>query len=364
LIEFTKATVSKIVSRKKETTEVILDIDHEQKRAINYNSITGVIEVGDPVLVNTTACTLNLGTGGYHFIMANWNTSGLKLKGEGHGIKLKYTPIQSKFLLSEEYHANKNFFNHNLHLHGKLVMVGELHSMLSPLCAYLKYFSNECIRIGYIMTDHGALPLAFSRNVAVLKEKNILDVTATTGNAFGGDFECVNIYSSLQAVFSIGQCDIVIITMGPGSLGTGTKYGFSGLELGLYVNLVISMGGKAFYIPRIGFNDQRIRHRGISHHSLTVLKDIIQPPMTLVLPFMKKNYQNIVYTQLKRHGLLSKFNTAFSDGSSILSAIEHYGLCPKTMGRGIDQEPLFFYTLGALGSYVLKVLGKRSRDCS
>jgi len=336
-----------------------LDIDHPCKLAILYFQLTGPVSIGDEVLVNTTACSLGLGTGGYHFVVCNFNLRDSLFTKKGHGMKLKYTPLQMQILLSEEQESPHHAcYNHPIDFKGKLVYIGELHSMLLPLCAYLKYFSDSNVSIAYIMTDHGALPISFSKNVSLLKQNRLVDVTVTSGNAFGGDYECVNIYTSLKAALNVANCDIAIITMGPGILGTDTAYGFSGLELGLYVNLVAASGGNVVYIPRVGFSDSRQRHFGISHHSLTVLRDVIQYSLPLVLPLMDKYSQRKVVEQLRQNILLHKHRAIFLNGRDIKQALEHYNLVPTTMGKGMEREPYFFYTLGAVGYYGLKrVLG-------
>jgi len=354
-IELKRGLVKEILENDGSGTAVVrLDIAHPCKLAVAYIPLTGPVEVGDEVLANTTACSLGLGTGGYHFVVCNLSGKDNAFVSRGHGMKLKYTPLQLQVLLSEEeespHHAH---YSQPVDFRGKLVYVGELHSMLSPLCAYLKYFSGGNLSIAYIMTDHGALPINFSRSVSLLKKKGLLDVTITSGNAFGGDYECVNIYTALKAALNVAGCDVAIVAMGPGILGTGTAFGFSGLELGLYVNMVAASGGKVVYIPRLGFGDARERHVGISHHSITVLKYIIQYPVPLVLPLMDRSKLSRVVRQLKDNRLLDKHRTVFLSGRDIRKALEHYNLAPTTMGRGIDEEPYFFYTLGAAGHYGL-----------
>ena len=339
-----------------ERTEILrLAIDHPCKLAVLYTCLTGRAKAGDRVLVNTTAASLGLGTGGYHFVISNLNRTSTSFKSRGHGMKLKYTPLQMQLLLSEEinspYHA---YYDHPVDFQNKLVYIGELHSVLAPLCAYIKYFSDSGIRIAYIMTDHGALPMGFSRTVTLLKNKDLLDVAITSGNAFGGDHECVNIYTSLKTAFDIENCQVAIITMGPGILGTGTTYGFSGLELGLYANMIAGFGGKVVYLPRLAFGDCRQRHTGISHHSITVLRDIIQYSLPLVLPLMDAKRRIRIMEQLEENGLRDKHRIIFVDGVGIQRALNHYNLYPTTMGRGVNEEPFFFYAIGAAGWYGLR----------
>lgn len=53
----------------------------------------------------------------------------------------------------------------------------------------------------------------------------------------------MNVYSGLAAARQIAGADLVIITMGPGNVGTGTRLGFSGMEVGEHVNRVYALGG-------------------------------------------------------------------------------------------------------------------------
>lgn len=53
--------------------DIVVDIDGSLERAYNYIQITGIAKIGDEVALNTTAVELNLGTGGFHFVMYNLN---------------------------------------------------------------------------------------------------------------------------------------------------------------------------------------------------------------------------------------------------------------------------------------------------
>ena len=125
MIEFKKAVVKKIEKAEEYIQEILLDIDHPCKKAINYIEMTGPVNPGNIVLVNTTASTLNLGTGGYHYIMANFNSpTSQKLPGYGHGMKLKYTPNQINILFAEEQDSLLHEkFNEKLDLKRKLIFI-------------------------------------------------------------------------------------------------------------------------------------------------------------------------------------------------------------------------------------------------
>src|SRR5699024_8006760 len=142
------------------------------------------------------------------------------------------------------------------------------------------------IRINYLMTDGGSLPIYFSNTVKLLKENELIKKTITIGHAFGGDLECTNIYTGLIAAKEILKGDVTIITMGPGIVGTGTKYGFSGIEQGQIIDAVNTLGGNPIVAPRISFKDSRKRHIGISHHTRTVLSEITKTSGKVIIPIL------------------------------------------------------------------------------
>lgn len=354
MLEMHLGRVIKIISQREGITEVLLDMDHPIKKAVNYDRMTGKISEGDLVTLNTTAASLSLGTGGYHFVLTNHAHQMLPMSPGGHGMKVRYTPSQVKVpFIEEKLTGQETTFNSPLNLKGRLICFGELHSMISPLCAFFRYYSKIKIRIGYIMTDHAALPLAFSRNIACLKERNMLDTVITIGNAFGGDMECVNIYTGLQAASVIENCDIILVSMGPGITGTGTRYGFSGLDMGFYLDLAYRYGGQCFFVPRISFAELRSRHFGISHHSLTILKDVVQSPIFITLPSLEKQKMRFLYQQVRENRLPDKYDIIFTDGKGIRKAMEHYNISVTSMGRGMREDPAFFYAVGAVAKKAL-----------
>src|SRR5690554_2886 len=101
MVETVIGRVVKILSVRDGVTEVLVETDHPIEKAVNYNRITGNIQKGDLVYLNTTAASLSLGTGGYHFVMTNLSQESLSMTRGGHGMKLRYTPFQVKVPFSE-----------------------------------------------------------------------------------------------------------------------------------------------------------------------------------------------------------------------------------------------------------------------
>ena len=223
MISYKIGIVDSIIKDDANITLFNVSIDNSIFKAINYKDFTGDIQLNDIVILNTTAVELSLGTGGYHFVIFNYRNKSKDLEGTGHIMKLRYTPLQLKCLVAEEedspYH---NVFNEFKSLDNHICIVATLHSMIAPIIAMIK-FINKDIKINYIMTDGGALPISFSNTIAELKNKGMIDNTITIGHAFGGDLECINIYTGLIAAKEILKGDVTIISMGPGIVGTDRK---------------------------------------------------------------------------------------------------------------------------------------------
>lgn len=335
---------------------VKVNLDNTTAKAINYDDLTGIIRVGDIVIVNTTAVELSLGTGGTHFVIFNFSNQSKNLEGKGHIMKLRYTPHQIRCLAAEEedseYH---DVFNNFKSLDNHRVVIGTLHSMLAPIVAMLKWLDNS-IKINYLMTDGGSLPIHFSKTVRELLNKKLINKTITIGHAFGGDLECTNIYTGLIAAKKILKGDVTIVTMGPGIVGTGTKYGFSGIEQGQIIDAVNTLGGEAIIVPRISFKDSRKRHFGISHHTRTVLSEIAKTTGKVIIPILDEDKNSLLKNQIERLNYHNKYEIIYYDGNGIQEAMDYYNLKITTMGRGYEEDKEFFKTLGAVASYIVKGL--------
>ncbi len=319
--------------------------------------MTGNVSIGDRVILNTTAIELGLGTGGYHFVIYNKKHTTQNLTNDlGHIMKLRYTPLQFKCLAAEEQDSKYHeLFKNFKSLNNSIYIVGTLHSMLAPIASAIKRLRPE-LNITYVMTDAGSLPLHFSKTVKLLKDKKIIRNTITVGHAFGGDLECVNIYTGIIASKIIANSDITIITMGPGIVGTDTKFGFSGIEQGYIIDAVNNLGGISVAVPRISFADKRERHKGISHHTLTILNDIVNTKTNLAFPIVHKDYAEFIDTQIKANGLNERHNIVFENGSDVIDALNYFDIEVKTMGRSYHDDEVFFLTLGAAAKASVKLL--------
>src|SRR5206468_8896107 len=146
--------------------------------------------------------------------------------------------------------------------------------------------TRPAARIAYLMSDGGALPIAFSRTVPALRDAGWLAGTVTVGQAYGGDVEAVTVHSGLLAARHVLGADVVVVTQGPGNLGTGTQWGFSGVASGEAVNAASVLGGRPVAALRVSEADPRERHQGISHHSLTAFGRVALARADVAVPVL------------------------------------------------------------------------------
>ncbi|WP_195939774.1 DUF3866 family protein [Romboutsia sp. 1001713B170131_170501_G6] len=354
--------VDSIKDKSEKLEDIRVNINGEIQKAYNYPKMTGSVNVGDEVVLNTTAVELSLGTGGYHFVITNLNNIESSFTEGGHIMKLRYTPLQVKVDSVEEqesnYHDKISSFKS---LNDMPVVVGTLHSMLTPFVASYKK-NNKDKKIVYIMTDGAALPIYLSKNVETLKSKGLIDHTITIGNAFGGDYECINIYTALITAKEVLNADCVFVSMGPGIAGTGTKYGFTGIEQGPILDAVKKLGGNPIAIPRISFADKRERHNGISHHSITIFKEIVNVEITIPISNYESDKLNKIRAQIEENDL-NRHNIVYIDNKNTKEDLDYFGLKVRTMGRNYEQDAEFFEAASSAAYYLMEVCdGDRRKD--
>ncbi|MEW5922058.1 MAG: DUF3866 family protein [Bacillota bacterium] len=355
MINIEKGTVERVLWAEEKMQCLEVKVGGKKEKAINYLQLSGSASPGNGVILNTTAVRLGLGSGGYHFVIANTAANPFSAH-SGHIMKMRYTPLQLKLMTWEERGGDKNHYNGNkypgLHIP---VVIGELHSMIAPFARTLKLI-NRKRKIVYIMSDSASLPLPFSSTIRILKEEGVLEGTITSGQAFGGDLETVNIYTALLAAREEFRADVVMITPGPGVVGTATRYGFSGIEQGEHVERVHKLGGIPLVIPRISFADPRSRHKGISHHTLTALGELTTKSCFLPLPACSRNKMRIFFKQLAAGGLLEKHKIVIISGDRFLRYLEKACAGCQTMGRNLRADPVFFAAVVASACLTEKIM--------
>src|SRR5436190_9201383 len=223
-----RGTVTAVLEQHEELVRVEVD----NVPCVAYPRLTGAVATGDEVLVNVQARRLQLGSGGFDVLYANL-TRGLELEPDpgAHVMLLPYTPLQHARLHVEEQGDPLRS------LDGMPVVCCSLHSQVAPVCAALKG-----LRVAYVQLAGGALPLSLSDTVRTLKQLGLVAVTVAVAPCFDGDVQCVTTPSALA--WSRSEHDLAVCAIGPGIVGTGTRYGHGGLAAAEAANAASALGGR------------------------------------------------------------------------------------------------------------------------
>ena len=339
-------------------------------RAVAYEQLTGVPERGERVRLEVSALDRALGTGGHAMVSTRLDVLASDPPREGHLVKARYMPDQVMVTGVDEqgtdHHRLLSQPVDDLGLEGMPVVVADLHSSLPAVLAGLRSpDGEEQPRTVYVMTDGGALPLAYSRLVAALSEAGWLAGTVTAGQAWGGDIEAVSVHNALLAARHVLRADAAVVIQGPGNLGTDTPWGFSGVACGDVVNAVAALGGRAVACLRISQADARSRHRGVSHHSMTAFGRVALAGADVVVPVLDGELGAQVRRQAQalcaprpgavQHRLVEVPAAGLLE---LLRAAEvRTGVRLSTMRRGLEEDAAAFVAAAAAGSHVRRLLG-------
>jgi hypothetical protein len=351
VLKLRRATVSEAGSSDGPEQDLVVVLDERPRPAIADVALVGHAEVGDELIVNTQALDLGLGSGGFDIVHVNL-TRGLAAEGARPGVgvmKLNYTSLQ---------HAVTPVEDDQLDLPVEQpVAVLALHGQLSAV-AWAFAQGAPGARLGYVQTEGGALPGGRSRTVRTLRESGLLAGHLTVGAAFGGEGEAITAVGALHHGLRTLGWDSAVCGPGPGIVGSGSPLGHGGMSALDSAHASLALDCPTLLVARMSSSDPRARHRGISHHTLTVL-DLLLEPVTVALP---AGIRSPVGADL-RAGLGALFGRAASGRSGVALDVERpvritrhdwrravvdlpayaaAGLSAETMGRGLTEDPLFF----------------------
>lgn len=338
--------------------------DGETMPALSYPELVGELTVGIEVTANSNAVDRNLGTGGFALVVSQTDPPVRRdAEWPGHLVKARYTPLQTMVLGADEQDSPVHrVLAEADDLEGMPVITADLHSALPAIIAGLRLGADRAgrppLKVAYVMSDGGALPIWLSRTVAGLQEAGWLDATVTVGQAFGGDLEAVSVHTGLLAAHLVAETDVAIVSQGPGNLGTGTRWGFSGVNVGEAINAVGVLGGRAIGSLRMSNADARPRHQGISHHSLTAYGRVALSPAVLAFPVLDDARltmpDELTATIAGHRRALAESRHDVVDviaDAEVYAALENSPVRLSTMGRGLDADPLSFVAAAVAGVY-------------
>jgi hypothetical protein len=345
MVRLRRGTVRAIVSERPGAIELEVEVEGAAALALAYPGLTGRVAPGDSVLLNTTSVALGLGTGGFHLVVAVESVQDTELESAGRVMKARYMPLQVAVQAVEETHAE--ILDAADGLAGTPVVVAPLHSMIAPAVAGAR--AAGAGRVAYVMTDGAALPGPFSRLVPKLRDTGLLDGWITAGQAFGGELEAVTVWTGLLAAREVLEADVVVVADGPGNLGTATKWGVSALAAGNSLNAAAILGGRPVAALRMSFADDRDRHVGVSHHSLTILSEVCLVEAHVAVPALQGEEREAVWRDLREARLEERHQLIEVEGRPALDLLGEHGVEVESMGRSALEDPAFFLAAGAAG---------------
>jgi hypothetical protein len=130
---------------------------------------------------------------------------------------------------------------------------------------------------------------------------------------------------------------VAVCAIGPGLAGTGTALGHGAVRVAEALAVARALGGAPIVAPRVSFADARERHRGLSHHTRTVLA--VCPDAVLPWPQDLEPPADVAVT------------AADTAGWEAACA----GLPLSSMGRGPGDDPWFFAACFGAGRVAAKM---------
>jgi hypothetical protein len=342
---------------------LVVEIEGEWRPAWADEVLLGPMRAGDEVVVNCAALDLGLGSGGFDVVHVNL-TRGLGggVEGDAHVMKLNYTSLQHPVEPIEALvdtdrgeavgPAPIRAAAISVAIATKIaaapVAVLPLHGHLAP-AAWAAAQARPGIRLGYVQTAGGALPGSLSRDVAELRACGLLCGHITAAPAYGGEHEALSTVGALDAAVTALGWDGVLVGPGPGIIGSDTEFGHGGMAALDSAHAALALLSPTILSPRLSSSDPRERHRGLSHHTATVL-ELLLAPVTVAIP---EGTDEVV----------SHINAASSCRHRLrqvpvdLDGYASSGLPMTTMGRRLQDDPLFFEAPLAAGALLASPAG-------
>jgi hypothetical protein len=318
-----------------------VEVDGERRRAWADEVLLGETREGDEVVVNSVALDLALGSGGFDVVHVNL-TRGLEsgVEGDAHVMKLNYTSLQHPV---EPVERQAVRVMAGIQPKVAPVLVLPLHGHLAP-AAWAATQAVPGLRVGYVQTGGGALPGSLSRDVTQLRERGLLGGHITAAPAYGGEHEALSTVGALDAAVNELGWDAILVGPGPGIIGSDTSYGHGGMSALDNAHAALSLDLQTLISPRLSSTDPRDRHRGLSHHTRTVL-DLLLAPVTVAIPEQEPDLATT----------LEAFEHQVEEVPVELDGYAAADLPTTTMGRSLQDDPLFFAAPLAAGTHLARV---------
>jgi hypothetical protein len=308
-----------------ERVEGLVRLQVDGRPCVSYPRLTGPVALGDDVVVNVQGVELGLGSGGFDVLHVNL-TRGLGLRADpnAHVMKLPYTSLQHAAVHVEEgQRAGES-------LDGLPVVCCTLHSQVAPVCAGV----GPGRRVAYVQLPGGALPVSLSDTVRVLKARRLIEVSIAVGACIDGDLASVTAAAALACCKADGF-EAVVCAVGPGIVGTASRFGHGALAAAEAIVAARALGGRPILAVRASEGDRRKRHAGVSHHTSAVLA---------LVGDVETAWPSERAARERPEGLGDAHSLDTAGWREVCA-----GLPLSHMGRGPEEDAIFFETAFAAG---------------
>jgi hypothetical protein len=222
-----------------------------------------------------------------------------------------------------------------------------LHSQLAGVAAGVAA-RDPALRVVFVMSGGGALPLVLSDLVAGLRDRGLLSATVTAGHCFGGDLEAVGIADGLCLAAARLDAHVIITGPGPGLVGTGSDLGTTALDAAGALDAAAALRAEPVLAVRASATDERLRHRGISHHTDTVAA-LVRSRVDIAVPPSLAGDAAVLAAP--REAGVPAHRLVLVEDPGAIALLRAHQLDVATMGRDALTDELFLPAAAAAGAH-------------
>jgi hypothetical protein len=99
----------------------------------------------------------------------------------------------------------------------------------------------------------------------------------------------------------------------------------------------------------------------VSHHSLTILRDVVLVEAHVAVPVLDPAQRTAVWDALRDASLEERHQLVEVDGRPAIEELAAREVEVRTMGRGVEDDPAFFLAAGAAGVLAGRASAQRLR---